>query len=76
MKFDFSKSSPDLQNKLSIQLEAIQSELRWERSEHSVMLRKLNMILNDLHLQDQVTSHYKKYGEDETSPQTELDEHE
>ncbi len=68
-----SGQKPDLQI-IRNTLEAIQSELRWERSEHSVMLRKLNMILNNLHLQDQVTSHYQKYGEDETSPQTDLDE--
>ncbi len=62
--------------KISNQLDLILSELRHQRSEHSVILRQLNLILNQKELDDQVSTYYKKYGEDETSPQTESDEHE
>ncbi len=60
--------------KLVNQLEIIQSELRHQRSEHSVILRKLNLLLHQMQLEDQVTSYYKKYEEDETSPQTDSDD--
>ncbi len=56
--------------KLVLKLEIIQSELRHQRSEHSVILRKLNLILHELDIRDQASKYYQKYGEDETSPQT------
>ncbi len=56
--------------KLCQQLVIIQTELRHQRSEHAVILRRLNLILNQKELEDQATAYYNKYGEDETSPQT------
>ncbi len=60
--------------KLANQLEMILSELRHQRSEHSIILRKLNLILHEKNIIDQTAEYYKKYGEDETSHQTDLDE--
>ncbi len=60
--------------KISNQLDMIQSELRYQRSEHAVILRKLNLILHDKDITDQASIYYKKYGEDETSPQTDDEE--
>ncbi len=57
--------------KLILQLEIIQSELRHQRSEHQVILNRLNEIYHELNLRSQANEYYKKYGEDETSPQTE-----
>ena len=57
-------------------LEAIQAELRHQRSEHQIILRQLNLILNQKELEDQASSYYAKYGEDETSPQTDADQQE
>ncbi len=56
--------------KLCQQLVIIQSELRHQRSEHAVILRQLQLILNDKRIEDQTLDYYTKYGEDETSPQT------
>ncbi len=64
------KSSGLIKN-VYFKLEAIQTELRYQRSEHRVILRKLDLLLHQQELEDQVSSYYKKYGEDETSPQTE-----
>ncbi len=60
--------------KFANQLEMVLAELRHQRSEHSVILRQLNLILNQKELDDQVSAYYKKYGEDETSPQTDLED--
>jgi len=57
--------------KLFFKLETIQSELRYQRSEHAIILRQLNLILHEKNLVDQTQEFYEKYGEDETSPQTE-----
>ncbi len=62
----FSKS-PETFKKISNQLQIIQSELRYQRSEHQIILRQLNLILNQKHLEDQASVYYKKYGEDEIS---------
>ncbi len=56
--------------KLCQQLIIIQTELRHQRSEHQIILRQLNLILNQKELEDQASTYYNKYGEDETSPQT------
>ncbi len=61
--------------KLVFKLETIQAELRYQRSEHAIILRQLNLILHQKELVDQVASYYRKYGEDETSPQTDPEEH-
>ncbi len=71
MKNFIFKSQQDLQKMFSIKLEAIQSELRHQRSEHSVIISRLNEIYHELNLRSQANEYYKKYGEDETSPQTE-----
>ncbi len=60
--------------KLCLKLEIIQSELRHQRSEHSVMIAMLHKIYVELDLRNQASEYYKKYGEDETSPQTDQDE--
>ncbi len=60
--------------KLCQQLEMVQTELRHQRSEHAVILRQLLLILNDKKVIDQTLDYYNKYGEDETSPQTDSDE--
>ncbi len=66
--------SPGTYKKLDNQLKMVLSELRYQRSEHSVILRKLNLLLHQKELEDQAFNYYKKYGEDETSPQTDLEE--
>ncbi len=52
--------------KINNQLNLILSELRHQRSEHSIILRQLNLILNQKELVDQASSYYKKYGEEES----------
>ncbi len=66
------KSASDLQ-KIRQQLLLVLSELRFQRSEHQVILRKLNLLLNQKELEDQASKYYEKYGEDETSPQTDTE---
>ncbi len=60
--------------KLIFKLEAVQTELRYQRSEHQIILRQLNLLLNQKEIEDQAGAYYKKYGEDETSPQTDSEE--
>jgi len=72
--FIFKSSDFGLIKNVSNQLNLVLVELRHQRSEHSVILRQLNLILNQKELDDQVSTYYKKYGEDETSPQTDSDE--
>ncbi len=60
--------------KLCLKLETIQAELRHQRSEHSVMIAMLHKVYVELDLRNQASEYYKKYGEDETSPQTELED--
>ncbi len=74
--FIFKSSDVGLIKNYSNKLELILTELRYQRSEHSIILRKLNLILHQKELDDQVDKYYKKYGEDETSPQTDSEEHE
>ncbi len=52
-------------------LEVIQSELRHQRSDNQLILSKLSLIIHELDIRDQADKYYAKYGEDETSPQTE-----
>ncbi len=54
--------------KLVFKLEVIQSELRHQRSEHQVILRQLNLLLNQKQIEDQADAYYKKYGEEDDAP--------
>ncbi len=71
---NFIFKSQGLIKNVVFKLETIQTELRHQRSEHSLILRKLALIMVELDLRDQASEYYKKYGEDETSPQTEQEE--
>ncbi len=58
--------------KLVFKLEVIQTELRHQRSEHSIILNMLKQIQVELNLRSQADMYYKE--NDETSHQTDLDE--
>ncbi len=75
MKNFIFKSQKDFHKILFNKLDMILAELRFERSEHSLMLTRLRQIMIELNLREQASEYYKKYGEDETSPQTDLEEH-
>ncbi len=68
---NFIFKSQGLIKNVVLKLEIIQSELRHQRSEHQIILSKLSLILHELDIRDQANKYYEKYGEDETSPQTE-----
>ncbi len=57
--------------KLSNQLEIIQSELRHQRVDNACIIRQLNLLVTDKHLQTQVDEYFER---DETSPQTDSGE--
>ncbi len=57
--------------KISNQLDIILAELRHSRSDNVLILSLLQKILVNKHLQTQVDSFYE---EDETSPQTDLED--
>ncbi len=61
------KNSPLTEGYLLVKLEAIQLELRHQRQDHRDMSLKLERLLIDKHLQNQVDQYFEK---DETSPQT------
>ncbi len=67
------KNSPLTEGYLLTKLEAIQLELRHQRQDHRDMSLKLEKLLIDKHLQMQVDDYFR--GDEETSPQTESDEH-
>ncbi len=68
---NFIFKSQGLIKNVVLKLEIIQSELRHQRSEHQIILSKLQLIIHELNIRDQADKYYDKYGEDETSPQTE-----
>ncbi len=59
--------------KISNKLEIIQSELRAQRHDNQQILYLLNKLLTNKNLQKQVDDYFE---DDETSPQTESEEHE
>ncbi len=61
-------NSQDLENRLKV----IQSELRHQRNEHSVILGLLSKIFNSMNLQKQVDDFF---DEEEASHQTDSIEH-
>ena len=68
---NFIFKSQGLIKNVVFKLETIQTELRHQRSEHSVIMSKLSLIIHELDIRDQADKYYAKYGEDRTSPQTE-----
>ncbi len=66
MKFDFSKSStPDLQNKISInKLDIINSNLLYLTHEIDQIKVLLNQLINDTKLQTQVDEYFEKPPEE------------
>ncbi len=59
MKFDFSKSREDLQNKYSDTFqELVLNELRAQRNDLVTIRRQLNRLINDFKLQKQVDEYY------------------
>ncbi len=72
---NFIFKSQETYKKLFFKLETIQTELRYQRSEHGIIIRQLNLLLNQKQIEDQASAYYKKYGEDEASPQTDPEEH-
>ncbi len=72
MKNFIFKSPKDFHKIVFNQLVIIQSELRHQRADNVAILSMLHKLVTDKHLQAQVD----EYFEDETSPQTELEEHE
>ncbi len=80
MKNFIFKSSQDfgLIKNVFNKLDAIQSELRHQRSEHSDILRILHNLCTDKDLQQQVDQYFEEPGTlphpGETSPQTDLED--
>ncbi len=68
------KNSPITLEILHSQLYLIQRELRAQRQEHRDISIKLEKLLIDKHLQMQVDDYFKE-DDEETSPQTDQDEH-
>ncbi len=70
----FSKSSKRLLEKSSISLEVldrrlefIQTELRHARSDHKDMSRKLERLLIDKHLQQQVDTYFEEHPTEDSA---------
>ncbi len=59
---------------LVFKLELIQKELRNQRQDNKDIMLMINKLLVDKHLQMQVDNYFDK-DEDETSPQTDSEEH-
>ncbi len=53
--------------KLCLKLEIIQSELRHNRVDNAYIIRQLNMLVADKHLQTQVDDFYKEQDENSIS---------
>ncbi len=71
MKFDFSKSREDLQNKFQTnKLEIINKNLLYITHEIDKCVSMLRRIEVDTNLQKQVTEYFDDDVEQETSPQT------
>ncbi len=68
--FIFKPDNAGLQKIFINKLENIQTEQRHQRSDLAIILRLINGLINDLHLQKQVDDYFE---DDETSPQTDQD---
>ncbi len=72
--FIFKSPNSDLHKMLFNKLEIIQSELRHQRLDHVLFKTLVDKLFIELNLQKQADSYYQEKL-DETSPQTELEEH-
>ncbi len=70
MKFDFSKSPQDLQNKFQYIYSRLDLLLKIERYNNELLLKLMTFYKHDVDLQKQVDDYFP----DETPPQTESDE--
>ncbi len=69
MKFDFSKSREDLQNKYQLELQSINKNVLYITHEIDKCLRILRVLQNDAKLQSQVDEFYNR--DDESEPKDE-----
>ncbi len=59
--------------KLCQQLEIIQSELRHQRVDNAYIIRQLNLLVTDHHLQTQVDEYFDKDNADAVHPEDSRD---
>ncbi len=74
MKFDFSKSREDFQNKFQLQMDILNKNVLYITHQTDRVLKIVASLHTQMEIERQATGYYQEKI-DETSHQTELDEH-